>query len=985
MPDNEKNYKITIGDQAFTEAVRETNKAQLKGKIGENVVVPKYNETLRKSDEAVAVLDRYDDFFLLKLKPEQYKQYKRGDDACGIPYDPKIHTDGENKVILRHQEIAANEFLSKHRGFGILADGVGSGKTYEAGVILSELAARGRIGRLLIVVDNGTEAYWKEVMENRFGMGEESIKIRTEKDPIRSEDKAVIADLKYFAGQKYSAAMAFDAIVVDEAHHLCEKEYSGALRLLSEIISKQRNAKQIYCLMLSATPHSGNIGKMFPLWYFKNRHGGTPEDFEEKADSEKSELWQREKKHYSGNVCHGAETIMEFIYNIRKEELIKIISEWNGKKVSDITDSEVDDIIKKANKKELSPDESKQVLKIDETVAAKYNSLIGQLMIRNPDAVAANTGKSKRAVNIMLYPTDKELGQIEITINKKSGEVNTAMLGVDFDEKTKADVEKKSVTYQSDQPPVTLKEFLENSAVDADNYFGDKADTLFAQVLRQSEPQYSRYFTKEGSDAFYWYMYIPDKNIEESKKLTYYVEPVYVGTPDADGNTEVQREAIFKAKRDAIFKAKIANLKRIISNHKEERILIFFDYEAKRALGESDTEAEKVKKALKALDESDKFNDRLCKINDRLCDIEAFKSPEKTNGIFVADKADYTESHNLQMCNVIVNFSVTPDPLSMDQRIGRIFRLGQDNDVVIYSLADMSELEGYALAYFTRIGLLTSGSGDAIIIAGSNGESSVAVRCPACGKVKMMSRSDYKKAKEAAEKKEANSALWCSAKDICREKGGKSLMNQIVVGKFVCSAAPGHKLIRSATGEGYRCLAFNAGDTDNGILCNDAQAGDRKLYCLPFCAFMHCKLKTGKARNDMICPIVEAMSEKNGQQPTMPDAQKICKDCKFREGLCKCSLPLEKDQSDSSIIKKCSTCQYAQCTPMKPQIIEFDENWEADCPYEGCGGTLKQVTAHTFAAYIRGAWDFEHDQGESFCENLRKEADRVGIIRKILK
>lgn len=967
MPDNEKNYKITIGDQAFTEEVRETNKAQLKGKIGEaDAVVPKYNETLRKSDEAVAVLDRYDDFFLLKLKPEQYKQYKRGDDACGIPYDPKIHTDGKNKVILRHQEIAANEFLSKHRGFGILADGVGSGKTYEAGVILSELAARGRIGRLLIVVDNGTEAYWKDVMENRFGMGKDSIKIRAKDDPIRSEDKAVIADLKYFAGQKYSTAMAFDAIVVDEAHHLCEKEYSGALRLLSEIISEQRSAKQIYCLMLSATPHSGNIGKMFPLWYFKNRHGGSPEDFKEKADSEKSKLWQDEKAHYAIDVCHGAETIMEFIYNIRKEELIKIKSAWNGKKVSDITDSEVDEIIRQAKQKKRPEKEDESVLGIDQKVAAKYNSLIGQLMIRNPDAVAANTGKSKRAVNIMLYPTDKELGQIEITINGRAVKVDTAALGVDFDEKTKADVEKKSVTYRDDKPPVTLKEFLENSAVDADNYFRDKADTLFAQVLRQSEPQYSRYFTKEGSDAFYWYMYIPDKNIEESKKLTYYVEPVCVESKSADST---------EAKREAIFKAKIANLKRIISNHKEERILIFFDYEAKRVLGDRDTEAEKVKKALH-------------EFNGRLCEIKEFKS-EKTNGIFVADKADYTESHNLQMCNVIVNFSVTPDPLSMDQRIGRIFRLGQDNDVVIYSLADMSELEGYALAYYTHIGLLTSGSGDAIIIAGSNGESSVAVRCPACGKVKMMSRSDYKKAKEAAEKKEANSALWCDEKEICKAEGGKSRMNQIVVGKFVCSENPGHKLIRSATGEGYRCLAYSTGNTFNGILCNDAQKGDRKLYCHPFCAFMHCKLKTDGWLEDNIkkkCPIVEAMSGKNGQQPTMSDAQNICKECELRKpGSCECSLPLEKDQSDSSIIKKCSTCDYAKCKSMKFHIIEFDENWEAACPHEGCVGTLKQVTAHTFAAYIRGAWDFEHDGGESFCENLRKEADRVGIIRKILK
>ena len=64
----------------------------------------------------------------------------------------------------------------------------------------------------------------------------------------------------------------FDVVVVDEAHGLCEEEGENAqaLKLLSIMMSTKKRAKKTYCVLLSATPHSGNLEQMFRLWYFIN-------------------------------------------------------------------------------------------------------------------------------------------------------------------------------------------------------------------------------------------------------------------------------------------------------------------------------------------------------------------------------------------------------------------------------------------------------------------------------------------------------------------------------------------------------------------------------------------------------------------------------------------------------------------------------------------------------------------------------------------
>lgn len=109
--------------------------------------------------------------------------------------------------------------------------------------------------------------------------------------------------------------MLFDVIVVDEAHHLCEEQGSGAgaLYLLSSMMALKKSFGTTYCLLLSATPHSGNLANMFRLWYFIRCKGGNPDDFLKDSDEHRSQEYLKEQEYYKNFICHRATTVMEFI------------------------------------------------------------------------------------------------------------------------------------------------------------------------------------------------------------------------------------------------------------------------------------------------------------------------------------------------------------------------------------------------------------------------------------------------------------------------------------------------------------------------------------------------------------------------------------------------------------------------------------------------------------------------------------------------
>ncbi|OLO25606.1 helicase SNF2 [Alkalihalophilus pseudofirmus] len=60
------------------------------------------------------------------------------------------------------------------------------------------------------------------------------------------------------------------------------------------------------------------------------------------------------------------------------------------------------------------------------------------------------------------------------------------------------------------------------------------------------------------------------------------------------------------------------------------------------------------------------------------------------------------EGRNLQFCNGMINFDLPWNPMAIEQRIGRIHRIGQEKDVFVYNLASKDTIEYYILDLLDR-------------------------------------------------------------------------------------------------------------------------------------------------------------------------------------------------------------------------------------------------------------------------------------------
>ena len=55
------------------------------------------------------------------------------------------------------------------------------------------------------------------------------------------------------------------------------------------------------------------------------------------------------------------------------------------------------------------------------------------------------------------------------------------------------------------------------------------------------------------------------------------------------------------------------------------------------------------------------------------------------------------EGRNLQFCNTMVNYDLPWNPMRIEQRVGRIHRIGQEREVYIYNLSAENTVEDYIL------------------------------------------------------------------------------------------------------------------------------------------------------------------------------------------------------------------------------------------------------------------------------------------------
>lgn len=154
----------------------------------------------------------------------------------------------------------------------LLADGVGLGKTVEAGLVLTELIARRLAHRVLIVSPAGPLLeQWRTEMKERFGLRLDVID-RARLEEIRRGTELGsnpfdhvplgLVSIDFLKQERILDQLdrsSYDVIVIDEAHHCtdlgaAQEREDSQRRRLAEVLARRCDS----LLLLTATPHDGH-------------------------------------------------------------------------------------------------------------------------------------------------------------------------------------------------------------------------------------------------------------------------------------------------------------------------------------------------------------------------------------------------------------------------------------------------------------------------------------------------------------------------------------------------------------------------------------------------------------------------------------------------------------------------------------------------------------------------------------------------------
>lgn len=183
------------------------------------------------------------------------------------PVDEKIYLGQHAALdVIPFQFEPARQALQQPRQRILIADSVGLGKTLEAGILVSELIARGKGKRILVLAVKSMLTQFQQEFWNRFSIGLTRLdsqglqrvrnRIPANHNPFHYFDRSIISidtlkqdiDYRHYLEQAY-----WDIIIIDEAHNVAERSSHSQRARLAKLLATRSDT----LIMLSATPHDG--------------------------------------------------------------------------------------------------------------------------------------------------------------------------------------------------------------------------------------------------------------------------------------------------------------------------------------------------------------------------------------------------------------------------------------------------------------------------------------------------------------------------------------------------------------------------------------------------------------------------------------------------------------------------------------------------------------------------------------------------------
>ena len=193
-------------------------------------------------------------------------------------YDELVSLGHVGVDIKPHQVAVVHKVISNYPHRFLLCDEVGLGKTIEAGMVLKELRARGGAKRVLAIVPPSIVRQWHFEMKSKFNETFSVLNTATVRhlenqghsgNPFTSED-SVLCSSGWIAGPKWAklcAEVDWDLVIVDEAHHARSHRSGDTTRLyrLVRDLAAPSHFARRALLFLTATPMQLDTHELYAL------------------------------------------------------------------------------------------------------------------------------------------------------------------------------------------------------------------------------------------------------------------------------------------------------------------------------------------------------------------------------------------------------------------------------------------------------------------------------------------------------------------------------------------------------------------------------------------------------------------------------------------------------------------------------------------------------------------------------------------------
>ncbi len=181
--------------------------------------------------------------------------------------DPYAAVDTSNIEPYPHQiDAVYNRFLGQRPLKFLLADDPGAGKTIMSGLLIRELMLRGDVARCLIVAPGSLVEQWQDELWDKFGLSFELMS-RSAVEASRTgnpflEKNLLIARVDQLSRSEDLIEKLrlgdWDLVIIDEAHKMSAHLYGDELHKTKRFeLGEVLRDRTRHFLLLSATPHNG--------------------------------------------------------------------------------------------------------------------------------------------------------------------------------------------------------------------------------------------------------------------------------------------------------------------------------------------------------------------------------------------------------------------------------------------------------------------------------------------------------------------------------------------------------------------------------------------------------------------------------------------------------------------------------------------------------------------------------------------------------